>query len=158
MKRLLLFIGLATTIASCSENYGHGERVGVITKFQRSGLLFKSWEGELHVTQTGMNSTMNEFKFSIDNNTESEKENTINQLDSAAKMGWKVRVIYHEVRGKNITGSRGDEDYFIDSVQVIDKNISTLFNNNNLNSDTVSIPKYQSKHDTIYLVIYKDKK
>lgn len=154
MKKLpILLIALSLVFTSCSEDYGTGERIGVITRFSRSGLLFKSWEGELHVTQTGMNSTMNDFDFSIDNNVETERKNAINLLDSAAKMGWKVRIMYHQVRGTNITSSRGDTEYFVDSVQVLDKNMTTIFNNNN-NTDTIRRGRII---DTIYVVIDKTK-
>lgn len=149
MKKLLFFLLLTFSLISCSEQYGSGERVGVITRFSRSGLWFKSWEGELHVTQTGMNSTMNDFDFSIDNNVEEQRTNCINLLDSAAKLGWKVRLHYHQVQLKNITASRGDTNYFVDSVQVLDRNMSSLFNNN------TDATKNGKVIDTIYVVIQK---
>lgn len=149
MRKLLGALLVLTLLSSCSENYGTGERIGVITRFSRSGLIFKSWEGELHVTQTGMNSTMHDFDFSIDNNIEQERVQVINDLDSAAKNGWKVRIIYHEVAHKNMTSSRGDTDYFVDSVQVLDKNMNNLFNNKNL---TGGVPT-GGVIDTIYVVI-----
>lgn len=149
MKKLALLVIIGFLFVSCSENYGTGERIGVITKFSRSGLIFKSWEGELHVTQTGMNSTMKDFDFSVDNNIEQERGNAIAALDSAAKLGWKVRIIYHEVSNKNITSSRGDTNYFVDSVVVEDKNMNTLFNNN-VATNSVSGGKVI---DTIYVVI-----
>lgn len=157
--RFIAIVSALLILSSCSEQYGSGERIGVITKFARSGLIFKSWEGELHVTQTGMNSTMNDFDFSIDNNVESDRENVINALDSAAKLGWKVRLHYHQVRLKNITGSRGDTDYFVDSVQVLDKNMATLFNNSGGNNPVpTGPPARQGKIiDTIYVVIDKSK-
>lgn len=152
MKVLLIALLFSMLLVSCSEHYGVGERIGVITKFSRSGLVYKSWEGELHVTQTGMNSTMHDFDFSVDNNQEQDQANTIALLDSAAKLGWKMRVIYHEVSGENMTGSRGDTNFFVDSVQVLDKNMSTLFNNNA--KDTLHVTGYLGHViDTIYVVI-----
>ena len=152
MKKIIIVCTAALLIfASCRENYSNGERIGLITKFSRSGTFFKSWEGELHVTQTGMNSSMNEFQFSIDNNIEDERKTVIAKLDSAAKNGWKVRLIYHECNWKNMTGSRGETNFFIDSVQVLDKNMNTLFNNNAPGSNT------GHKADTIYVVIDRSK-
>jgi hypothetical protein len=110
-------------MGSCSENYSNGERIGLITQFSRTGVFFKSWEGELHVTQTGMNSTMNDFQFSIDNDRED--QNLINQIDSAAEHGWKVKLIYHETVGKNWFHNRGETDHFITEVEVLDKHISS---------------------------------
>lgn len=152
MKQIKYVFVLAIVLASCSEHYGSGERIGLITKFSRSGLIYKSWEGELHVTQTGMNSTMHDFDFSVDNNAEGQQQTIIAELDSAAKNGWKMRVIYHEVKGENITSSRGDTDFFVDSVQVLDKNMSTLFNNNP--TDTSRPGRVI---DTIYVVIVPKK-
>ncbi len=57
-------------LSSCSsENYSNGERIGVITQFSRTGIFWKSWEGHLNATQTGMNSSV-PFDFSIDNDSE----------------------------------------------------------------------------------------
>ena len=152
MKKSSFFIAALILLASCSEHYGSGERIGLITKFSRSGLIYKSWEGELHVTQTGMNSTMHDFDFSVDNNAEAQQGAMIADLDSAAKNGWKMRIIYHEVKGENITGSRGDTDFFVDSVQVLDKSMSTLFNNN-----PVDTFRRGRVIDTIYVVIVPHK-
>jgi hypothetical protein len=44
-------------LSSCSENYSNGERIGLITQFSHKGLFWKSWEGQLNLTQTGMNSS-----------------------------------------------------------------------------------------------------
>lgn len=153
MNKIKYLLLLLLPFSACSEHYGNGERIGLITKFSRSGLIYKSWEGELHVTQTGMNSTMNDFDFSVDNNAEGQLGSMISILDSAAKNAWKVRLIYHQVTGENITSSRGDTNYFVDSVQVLDKNMTTLFNNNG--RDTI-----RSGHviDTIYVVIVPKKK
>lgn len=150
-KSTFLFAGIVL-LASCSEHYGSGERIGLITKFSRSGLIYKSWEGELHVTQTGMNSTMNDFDFSVDNDVEAQQGPMIATLDSAAKNGWKMRIIYHQVMCKNMTDSRGDTNFFVDSVQVLDKKMSTLFNNNE--GDTVRRGRVI---DTIYVVIVPHK-
>jgi hypothetical protein len=152
MKKTSFLFAFAFLLASCSEHYGSGERIGLITKFSRSGLIYKSWEGELHVTQTGMNSTMNEFDFSVDNNAEAQQGPMIATLDSAAKNGWKTRVIYHEVKGENMTNSRGDTNFFVDSVQVLDRNMSTLFNNSP--TDTFRRGRVI---DTIYVVIVPHK-
>ena len=75
MKKLLYgipsIIILAIIFISCSENYSNGERIGVITQFSETGLIFKSYEGHLNVTQTGMNSSV-PFDFSIDNDAKNQ--------------------------------------------------------------------------------------
>lgn len=42
--------------------------------------------------------------------------------------GWKVKVKYHAVWGlKNIFSNRGETDYFIDDVEVLDKDFANPF-------------------------------
>ena len=155
MKKLLLlitaFLGLILT--SCTENYKNGERIGLVTKFQTSGVIekWKSYEGELHVTQTGMNSTMNEFDFSLDNDKPDSL--LIKTLDSAANRGWKVKLIYHETFGHNWLRNRGETDTFVSKVIVLDRNVSTLFNNNKPGSDTLKTGNHGKVIDTVYVII-----
>lgn len=153
MKKIIMLISVVLPLIilqSCSENYSNGERIGLVTQFSRTGIVWKTWEGELHVTQTGMNSTMNDFQFSIDN----DKEDTavINQIDSAAQHGWKVKLTYHETQGKNWFNNRGETDHFITNVEILDKNMSmrTQFGNSDSSRQGKII-------DTIYVVIDKSK-
>lgn len=135
-------------LSSCSENYSNGERVGVITQFSQTGMIFKSWEGHLNVTQTGMNSSI-PFDFSIDN--DHEDQNVINTIDSAAQHGWKVKLVYHEVVGWNWFKNRGETDHFINRVEVLEKNFGNVFNGNNQSNTSGKVI------DTIYVVIDKSK-
>lgn len=153
MKKLFL-LGMMTimilALTSCSENYSNGERIGVITQFSQSGMMCKSWEGHLNVTQTGMNSSV-PFDFSIDN--DAEDQNVIDALDSAAQHGWKVKLVYHETVGKNWFSNRGETNHFVTKVEVLEKNFGNAFNGNN-NSE----PKITGKViDTIYVVIDRSK-
>ena len=44
--------------------------------------------------------------------------------------GWKVKLKYHEVWGlKNVFSNRGETDYFIDDVEVLDKNFANPLRN-----------------------------
>lgn len=148
MKKLFLLaiISASMILASCSENYSNGERIGVITQFSETGLIFKSWEGHLNVTQTGMNSSV-PFDFSIDNDKPDQQ--VINTLDSAAQHGWKVKLVYHETAGFNWFSNRGETDHFINKVEVLEKNFGNAFNGTkpqepNITGRTI---------DTIYVVI-----
>lgn len=142
---LLLAIGLLL-LGSCSENYSNGERIGVITRFSQKGLIFKSREGNLNITQTGMNTSGDPFMFSFDNNKE--QKDLIASVDSAASKGWKVKVIYHECTGKNITGSRGETNFFIDDLKILDRQFTEKLQFSNTE------PKVSGKIiDTIYVVI-----
>jgi len=86
MKRVLTILSLsALVLTSCSENYSNGERIGVITQFSKTGVVWKSHEGHLNVTQTGMNSSV-PFDFSIDNDNEDPSlvkmiDNTVGKLN-----------------------------------------------------------------------------
>lgn len=143
-KTFLILVGLTLLLTSCSENYSNGERIGVITQFSETGLIYKSWEGHLNVTQTGMNSSV-PFDFSIDNDRPDEQ--VIKTLDSAAQHGWKVKLIYHQTTGKNWFGNRGETDHFINKVEVLEKNFGNAFNG-------TQEPKVTGRViDTIYVVI-----
>jgi hypothetical protein len=153
MKKLLFILSAATLIfTSCSENYSNGERIGVITQFSETGLMCKSWEGHLNVTQTGMNSSV-PFDFSIDN--DKPDQSVINTLDSAAQHGWKVKLVYHETTGKNWFHNRGETNHFINRVEVLEKNFANAFNGKN---NEPQQPKITGRTiDTIYVIIDRSK-
>lgn len=110
---------MTATFTSCTENYSQGERVGFLTRFSNKGLVWKSWEGYLNLTQTGMNSSGEPFEFSIDNDTDSDA--LVAQLDSAATFGWKVKLRYHETFGYNWFSNRGHTNLFVTSCEVLDR-------------------------------------
>lgn len=147
MKILITLLLLLTMFSCVSENYSNGKRIGVITQFSSTGMIWKSWEGHLNVTQTGMNSSV-PFDFSVDNDREDPK--IISTLDSAANLGWKVEIVYHETWNKNWFKNRGATDHFISSVVVLDKNMKTLFDNDKESSQKGKVI------DTIYVVIDKN--
>lgn len=141
MKKILYFLmAIATfSMTSCTENYSNGKRVGTVTQFSKTGNFFKSYEGHLNVTQTGMN-TASGFDFSLDN--DNEPKGIAEILDSAQNYGWKVELTYHQVFGKNWFGNRGHTDYFITDVIVLDRNFNSIFTNvkdttKNVNYNTV---------------------
>ena len=145
---LLAIVSVSLMLTSCSENYSNGERIGVITQFSETGLIWKSWEGHLNVTQTGMNSSV-PFDFSIDNDNPNQE--VINTLDSAAQHGWKVKLVYHETAGKNWFSNRGETSHFVTKVEVLEKNFGNAFSGNHLPERSGRII------DTIYVVIDKTK-
>jgi len=152
MKKVLFIIVVSfLAFTSCIENYSNGERIGVITKFSKSGVIWDSWDGLLNVTQTGMNSSGEPFTFSVDNDVND--ENIIKRLQSAANHGWKVKIVYHQVWGfKNFVNNRGESNYFVDKLIILDKNFSEKFNFNKSNEQNGSV------HDTIYVVINNSNK
>lgn len=118
IKFIFMALVVALSMTSCTENYSNGERIGMITKFSQKGLVFDSWEGSLNTTQTGMNSAT-PFEFSVDNDVND--QNVISTLGSAATEGWKVKIKYHETFGKNWFSNRGETNYFVKDVEVLDK-------------------------------------
>jgi len=151
----LLLVFMSLGMMSCSENYSNGERIGFVTKFSNKGLWWKSWEGELNLTQTGMN-TSSLFDFSVDNDRPD--ENVISLLDSAAIHGWKVKVKYHEVFGWNWFSNRGETDYFATKVEILDKtmvnNIKDITNPNSKRNNPVNTGVVR---DTIYVIVIDPK-
>ena len=149
MKRslaiILIILSVAFLSGCVSENYSNGERIGLVTQFSNTGIIWKSWEGHLNLTQTGMNSASSEpFDFSIDN--DHVDSTVVNTIKAAADSGWKVKLSYHEVWGKNWFENRGSTDHFITKVEVLDKNVVK----NLLNSPN---SKYGKTIDTIYVVV-----
>jgi hypothetical protein len=134
-------------LSGCSENYSNGERIGVITQFSETGLIWKSWEGHLNVTQTGMNSSV-PFDFSIDNDNPDQQ--VISLLDSAAQFGWKVKLVYHETAGKNLFHNRGETDHFITKVEVLERDFVNAVTGNTKQENSGSVV------DTVYVVITPD--
>jgi hypothetical protein len=154
MKNTLFALALfSLTLVGCSENYSNGERIGFVTKFSNRGLIYKSWEGELNLTQTGMN-TSSTFQFSVDNDRQDDNTTRlVKTLDSAATLGWKVKIRYHETTGKNWFHNRGETDHFVETVEVLDRTPLSMFNTPQKDGTQVA-----GKVDTIYLVIWRDKK
>lgn len=145
----------AMLLSSCSsENYSNGERIGVITQFSRTGIFWKSWEGHLNATQTGMNSSV-PFDFSIDN--DNEPGQVVRTIDSAAQYGWKVKLKYHQTFNKNWFKNRGETSHFISTVEVLDKAIATMFSPGV--TDTTAAVRYRvqsvktGENDTITIII-----
>lgn len=148
MKKLFITLVSVILFTGCSENYSNGERIGVITQFSKSGIFFKTHEGHLNVTQTGMNSSV-PFDFSIDR--DNEPEGIISTLDSCAEFGWKVKLIYHETMGWNWFANRGETNHFITQVEVLEKNFGNAFNGKN--TETTENFRQGRVIDTIYVVI-----
>lgn len=113
---ILMVIGLASCFIT-RENYSTGERVGYVTKFSYSGLVFRGYEGELNMSQTGFNSSGAPFEFSIDvSDKKHTNDQVIQKLREALTRGVKVKLRYHESFGRNWFSHRGSTNHFIDEV------------------------------------------
>ena len=140
---------IALTLASCSENYSKGERIGTVVQFSKTGLIFDSWEGQLNLTQTGMNTSGEPFNFSFDNDLDDQQE-LIDLVNEAQAKGWKIKLKYHEVTGWNWFNNRGNTNHFVTAVEVIDKNFAHPLQNGVQKSDTFQLG---SKENPIHIVV-----
>ena len=127
MKKLL-YLALGTVLmmsfSSCKENYSVGEKVGNLIEFTKKGVIWDSWEGRMNLTQTGMNTSGEPFQFSFDNDR-NDQNSLVQLLYQAQVEGWKVKLKYHAVWGfKNVFNNRGETDYFVDDVEVLDKDFA----------------------------------
>ena len=112
----------------------------------KAGVFWDSWDGLLNVTQTGMNSSGEPFTFSMDNDR-NDQQKLIDTLVKAQVEGWKVKIKYHQVWGaKNVFNNRGESDYFVDDVIILDKNFSKI-------GDIVKGTNKTAPHDTLYVKI-----
>ncbi len=130
-KTVLLLIAVVAMLgmSSCKENYSNGEKVGNLIEFTQKGVIWDSWEGRMNMTQTGMNTSGAPFSFSFDNDRD-DQDSLVNLMKQAQVEGWKLKVRYHEVWGfKNIFYNRGETDYFIDDVTVLDKDFANPLKN-----------------------------
>lgn len=156
MKRITYYLAasaaaLMILCSSCKEDYSVGEKVGNLIEFTQKGVIWDSWEGRMNMTQTGMNTSGEPFSFSFDNDRsdDAHQQQLIELMKQAQVEGWKIKVRYHEVWGaKNVLCNRGETDYFIDSVEVLDRDFAKpLKNLGNQNQGRVV--------DTIFVVIDK---
>lgn len=129
MRKITLFIFVAciiTLLSGCKENYSNGEKVGNLIEFTKKGVIYDSWEGRLNLTQTGMNTSGEPFSFSFDNDRD-DQDSLIKLMQKAQVEGWKLKIRYHEVFGfKNFSYNRGETNYFVDGVTVLDKDFSNV--------------------------------
>ncbi len=146
----LILTAACLSLSSCKENYSNGEKVGNLIEFTEKGVWWDSWEGRLNMTQTGMNTSGEPFSFSFDNDRDDQAE-LIKLMKQAQVEGWKLKIRYHETWGlKNIFNNRGETDYFVDDVTVLDKDFA-----NPLKHGMGGANRSGKVIDTIYVVIDK---
>ena len=150
MKRLLhlsIIAVLLVTFTGCKENYSVGEKVGNLIEFTKKGVIWDSWEGRMNLTQTGMNTSGEPFQFSFDNDR-NDQDSLVKLLYQAQIEGWKVKLNYHAVWGfKNVFNNRGETDYFVDDVEVLDKDFANPLRQMSNNQGQVV--------DTVWVVVDK---
>lgn len=118
MRKMLLMLVALLVICSGCIDYSSGTRVGVVTKFSRKGLLFKTWEGEVNLggfTTDGPNI----WRFSLDSSLKHGEDigSLIASIDKAQEKGKRVRL--HYMQELYQAPWRGDTDHFVYKVETI---------------------------------------
>ena len=134
MKRTSIFL-IATIVlvliiafGGCSSDYSSGERTGIVTKFSKKGIMYKTWEGELNMggfknsTDDDGNTKVlaNVFEFSLDNST-NRGENLqalVDSINKAMEMGKRVTLHYNQELHTDWDNSRGETQYYVDKVKI----------------------------------------
>ena len=98
--------------------YSEGERSGLLQKFSRKGNIFKTYEGELVLNSLTANGTIapystEKFYFSVSNDSLGQR------ITDDAYEGKRVVIHYNQKNGS--LPWRGDTEYIVDSVRLLDK-------------------------------------
>jgi hypothetical protein len=91
-----------------------GARVGQVVKVSKRGLVWKTWEGSLGVTQSG--AYVEKWNFSVDPSGENADE-LVRQLQEAAETGRIVKINYKQHLG--IRSWDGKTSFSVESIQVL---------------------------------------
>lgn len=100
----------AAPFVAVGEGYSDGERIGVITKLSKKGVMNKTWEGTLQASGNDV-SGLNAFEFSTLN------DKVADEISEAANGGKRVKLTYSQYlhRGPYLAGTR----YEITKVEVM---------------------------------------
>ncbi|MBI4896109.1 MAG: hypothetical protein HY832_01010 [Candidatus Aenigmarchaeota archaeon] len=95
--------------------YSDGERVGMVIKLSQKGLIWKTWEGEMVLSQQGFAVTY-VWPFSVDDQYPN-KQVIISQLQQALDEGKLIKIQYEERAG--YVPWRSKTSYFIKSIEFL---------------------------------------
>lgn len=107
---IIALLGVSYVSYMSFGTFSEGSRSGVLDKFSKKGVVFKTYEGEL---RQGTEDRINPQKFSFSVN--SSEEQAIKQLDQLA--GRHVKVHYREKYW--VFPWQGDSNYFIYNVELL---------------------------------------
>lgn len=97
MSVVLISAGIMLSMAGCAPDYSTGSRAGVVTKLSNKGIIWKSWEGELHMggvktvrSSEGTYATVaNVFTFNV-------APEAVNKVKAALVSGDRFELVYQE--------------------------------------------------------------
>jgi|TARA_B110000305_G_C19387112_1_gene612827 hypothetical protein len=123
-KFLKIFIGVAIISIIAGSyvvfyaNYSTGYRVGTVIKMTKRGVVFKTFEGQLHTgglsSDGGSDGATSMWDFSV----KKEAEDIRQQIESAVDNNSKVKLYYDEKFYQ--WAFFGDTKYFVNKVEVIE--------------------------------------
>jgi hypothetical protein len=107
-----LFLYLALTV-----NYSTGQRAGRVIKFSKKGVVFKTYEGQLHLGGFADDGDINASQFSF--SVRSKDDKVMKDLQSAMDKGYRVKLYYEQ---KYLTlPFIGETTYYITQVQKVEE-------------------------------------
>lgn len=102
---------------SCTDDYSDGTRIGVLKKFSKKGLIYKTWEGEMYMSPSITSGSQYQgvggydtFYFSIDEEVH-ECQTPIDSIVKYMNSGEAVIVTYKQIAFTDWNNSRGNSDY-----------------------------------------------
>lgn len=108
MKRIIGVLLFIAFVGAQGCAYSEGERTGVITKFSKKGILYKTWEGAMTLGAEGASGGVeNTWWFSIDKS----EQFLIEELGVVARSGKLVTLGYKEIIPRPFW--KGDTGYLV---------------------------------------------
>lgn len=97
--------------------YSEGDRVGQVTKLSKKGLIWKTWEASMGLTQSG--SYVEHWNFSIDNG-DPQRDILFKKVTESYNSGDIVKV--HYIQHLGIIPWRGKTSYHIQNIETVQAN------------------------------------
>ncbi|WP_052353965.1 hypothetical protein [Flectobacillus major] len=106
---VLIILAVVGSFALTKVAYSEGERAGVVSKFSKRGVIFKTFEGELNVGAQGQvgNMVNNMWSFTVNDND----QKVVQALETAMLTGKRVRLHYEQRYMK--FSWMGETEYFV---------------------------------------------
>lgn len=113
LSGMFTLVALALRPITAFPNYSTGERTGVVVKFSRKGLWYKTWEGSMNLgamtTDDSGVAVPTQFDFTVADG------GLVPVIQGAASTGERVTLSYNQAFIRAYY--QGDTDYFVTSVR-----------------------------------------
>lgn len=129
MKKSIQFLIIAILFSAVAcTHYSNGVRTGYLLKFSNKGFAFKTWEGQMNLgglkeisDKSGTSYVANTWDFSLDGGAHNGEniQALADTLNLAVELGYRIKVHYNQEAFTNCFCQRGNENYFVDKVEII---------------------------------------